>query len=158
MRENPIIKARQQFADANGWKVRGDGFDLFDLAPRGVWCSRHYQHMPWVDHGESYRKDRKPVAIVGHNYPPHDIEAALGYVTKFCNSIGLTVHTAPAGPAASWYLPNGAFVFAITRPGDEVVWPTPEQMARNAAAHALYWDELRREGGARTRRRNQMRA
>jgi hypothetical protein len=146
--ENPIIKARQQFADANGWTV-GKWFALDDLiAPlQGIpFAPQLISDMDiscMVDHAECFRKDRKPVAIVGHNYDGHGTQYGWQGITEFCAPLGLMVRVAPAGKAASWYYPNHATLLVITQPDVQVVWPTLEQMIVNAENRAIYWERVR---------------
>jgi hypothetical protein len=161
--ENPTIKARQQFADANGWRI-GKWFSFQDLVGRQV--SHHdASYSVLVDHGECFRDGRRPAAIVGHNYSCNDESTntstmyGTAGVTRVAEHFGLVVHVAPAGAAASWYFPNHSTLLVITRPGVEVVWPTPRQMVDTAIGHAIYHERMRRadrELEERTRLRRQV--
>jgi hypothetical protein len=122
--DNP--KARQRFAEANGWTIAKHSFGLDTLARGGVhgrgYPGRDDGH---VDHSEWYRKDGHAIAIVGHPYP-EDKTYLQGVEQR-----NLIVHHAPAGAAASWYSPGHTLLIVITRPGVEVVWPTEKEMAEN---------------------------
>lgn len=139
MSDDYDLQARQWFADANGWRIAGHSFSLATLARNGVHGGCDYNGHNVVDHPEYYRKDRRAVAIVGHNYHG-DCGTHYGTenITRLAATYGLIVHVAPAGKAASWYYPNATMLLIITRPGIAIVWPTDEQMAASATAHAEY--------------------
>jgi len=167
-------EARQQFANANGWSF-GRGFSLRALANNmmhGGWggCSDSVG-----DHAEHYRKDRRAVALVAHNYPAssyEDCEQFYGRVLTGTESDlapntsddhygvsgiarkvgqwGLVTHVAPAGRAASWYYPNHSILIVVTRPGVEIIWPTPQQMVATAMSWAI--DHERRHCAAHAKR------
>jgi hypothetical protein len=154
---DPIIVARQQFADANGWRV-SKFFALRDLvAPlKGIplpYFETDFEQSAIVDHAECFRKDRKPVAIVGHNYDGHGLQYGWERIAEFCAPLGLLVHVAPAGKVASWYYPGHSTLLVITQPGIEVVWPTAEQMVKNAERRALYLESVRQRDERRELRR-----
>src|SRR5271170_7316264 len=142
--------AAKQFAKANGWRF-GKYFDRYRLAgirASGGGCST------LGDHAQYFWKDRRPVAIVAHNYPAgsrHDYgKEFLGRtltgdefeldpmffpdygdnhygvvgIAREAGELGLVTHVAPAGAAASWYFPGHSILLVVTRPGIEVVWPT----------------------------------
>ena len=144
--KNPIIAARQQFADANGWRVAKRGFHM-DVLVRGGMHSGYYGSHggSYLDHAECYRKDRFAVAMVGHQYgDPPNYPSGMTQGIAIAERYGLIVHVAPAGKVASWYYPHFATLIVVTRPGIEVVWPTAEQMAMNEVEHALFHEQVRR--------------
>lgn len=130
------------FALANGWKCApGGAFSLKTLARGGV-SDRRNEWPGWMtdatpDHAEYFRKDRRAVAIVGHNYdggPGTGSHYGTDDITEIAKQAGLVVQLAPAGKAASWYYPGACTLLVITRPGIEIVWPTPAQMAASKRA------------------------
>jgi hypothetical protein len=66
-----------------------------------------------VDHPEWYRKDKWPVAIVGHNYGGAFEDHTL---IDLAIRGGLILHVPPAGTAASWYFPGSTVLLVLTRP------------------------------------------
>jgi hypothetical protein len=141
--------ARQHFADANGWRI-GKWFAFRDLVPPGILprgvSDGDIDYGVLVDHGECYRQGRKPVAIVGHNYDgDYSVKYGTEKITDIAEQHGLVVHIAPAGKAASWYYPNHATLLVITRPGIEIVWPTPQQMVAHAMTWAVDYERRRTE-------------
>jgi hypothetical protein len=158
-------EAAQQFAEANGWRV-GNPFNRYRLA--GVrWTDFTYcssaRYATLGDHAEYFWKDRRPAAIVAHNYPAGngddgtpflgraltgkepELEVLPGGgnhygvadIAREAGKLGLVTHVAPAGAAASWYYPNWTLLLVVTRPGIEVVWPTSQQMVATAMLWAI---------------------
>jgi hypothetical protein len=146
------VRAQRWFADANGWRVAGHGFSLEVFARNGMRGGWNYSTaINPVDHVEHYRKDRRAVAIVGHNYDgEYGTHYGIENITAYAAEHGLIVHVPPAGKAASWYYPNGTIPLVVTRPGTAIVWPTAGQMTATAQAYADYatrsrerWDAAR---------------
>lgn len=139
-REHRIILS-DKFAIDNGWKRTAAAFNMSTLERAGAhdggaWIS------DYPDHAEFFKKDRRAIAIVGHNYdgqsPPH-----YGTENIVNPALNLEVHVAPAGKSASWYCPGGTTLLVIVRPGTKIVWPTIEEMDVFAALQSDHERELR---------------
>lgn len=140
---------RLDFAAANGWRLAKHSFTLQVLERNGVFDGTGtYQDWPALvlDHAEFYRRDRRAVAIVAHNYAGRDLQLREWLEDSGLN---LTLHCPSAGKRASWYYPNGTLPMCLTRPGIDVLWPTEEQMAETERNHAI-WTEGRRRTFYRT--------
>jgi hypothetical protein len=135
--------ARDRFAEANGWRHSRSHFTLDALIKGMMHGGRQDReligdlHWRPLNHRESFRlpasQGVRPVAIMAHNY-----EDGADELRKLVADLAgaLVLHEAPAGKAASWYLPGGTLPMVVTRPGAVVVWPTLEEMADIAAAYA----------------------
>jgi hypothetical protein len=119
--------ADKRFAQANGWRV-SKAFDLELLISgkqHGGWHS--YNPLSTIfDHPNFFRADRRPVAIVAHNYPGaiEQLRAKIAAVE------GLILHEpSTGGMQVSWYYPGGTLPMCITRPDvSAVVWPSEDDL------------------------------
>jgi hypothetical protein len=143
-----IAKGRLQFARANGWRPAKSYFSVREFLTaeqrRSLGCRLDgYSDCPGLDHPELFRKDRRPVAIVGHNYgglDGHDTREVVEIATRY----GLGLHFAPAGAAASWYFPGSTTLVVLTRPEiTTIVWPTADEMAAMIVDRDAYWARQR---------------
>jgi hypothetical protein len=149
-------KGRQQFACANGWYEAAKEFSFRALASGkmhtgGYRGDEHLGRRP-LDHPEWFRKDRRPVAIVGHNYRGPDGEDNRDPAAT-AKRFGLTLHVAPAGDAASWYYPGATTLLVMTRPETTIIWPTAEEMAGMVVDHANHLERQRKLEIWRAKRR-----
>jgi hypothetical protein len=158
--------AAKQFAAANGWRL-GRYFDRWTFA--GI-KAQGTCYTSLGDHADYFWKDRKPVAIAAHNYPgPEEGTEFLGRtltgseleldpmfyegggnhygvadIAREAGALGLVTHVAPTGAAASWYYPHHSVLIVVTRPGIEIVWPTPEQTDSTARDWTASDEAMRR--------------
>jgi hypothetical protein len=132
----------QRFADANSW--RSSKWFSLDLLIRNkmhdgnslqsIWGHRNLGRM--FDHPNFFRRNRRPVAIVVHNYP-----GTVEQLRLFMKGRDdLILHEPEAGPKVSWYYAGSAWPMCVTRPDvKEVVWPTAADVADSVKiAAALY--------------------
>jgi hypothetical protein len=157
MTTNPhayLTKGRQQFARANRWRISKSYFSPRMLAAGKMYarCWEDYGTDNGFDHTEWYRKDRWPVAIVGHNYDGARNDEIDRLLNHF--DMALQLYVAPAGTAASWYYPGGTTLLVITRrDAPAIIWPTAEEMAAMVVDHVTYWEWVRAREQAAKRRR-----
>jgi hypothetical protein len=130
-------QAAGAFAELNGWLLTERIFSIKTLirggthAARGEWPIYLDPHC-LLDHGVYFRETSKPyrpVAIVGQ---PYDTSVEKG--TELAHSLGLELH-APPNFTASWWYPNHARFFCLTRPG-VVVRFLPDQLTFEPRRHA----------------------
>ena len=115
-------QAAKEFAALNGWRHTERGFAINTLARGGT----HETREEWLwrsnplcllDHGVYFREIPKPycpMAVVGQ---PYDTNVDEGI--ELAHSYGLELH-APQNLTASWWYPNHARFFCLTRPGVSV--------------------------------------
>jgi hypothetical protein len=131
----------RQFAAANGWKV-GRDFTLDQLIRNSSRRTKehYFDYLPeeFFDHPTFFVADRKPVAIVVHNYS--DPEKTAVYL----HDRALRLHVPEAGKKLSWYYVGGTWPMCVTRSDiSEVIRPTEAELAPLAELQKKYWLALR---------------